>query len=696
MALAPFQLWLELPQIASAVRVSSTVTVTTASAHGMVSGAYIEMESATGAAGTSMNGAYQITVTSGTAFTYTAAGSAGTATTTAAAVSVDLFNPLVNYSTDSRQSALYAIPDSLAMSASGDGGGASLSFAVAQDDTPSAGPWFTLIPDESRVRLVKENTGTTPAADKSNCFFVSTISAINASLNDAGQGTLATVSLSDPTSVLERLAVYGRATSSVFIPASGISRASNTVTVTTQSQHGFTAGQVANIANVNGGGTATFNGNFTIATVPTTTSFTYANTGANETGNTATSISSAAFKSKSTTNVVLTLAAASRLQSGATIKVSGLTSVSAEIQNLINGVFQSVIVDNAASTITVRLPKSITAAAITATSGTVIGVATASPTGKTLQNINKIKAGETDAQAITRMLAIVNQRKYDDYPVQRVINTGDSSKIVGSSTERNKAELSITPTTLRSTLDSIVETYSGQDQKERRYWVNGAGQLCFTLADTTAVPSYATAPYKIITSGAGTPNTTTGAATLAPHSLTIAYDHNTVKNVVFSLPSSTDATVPEVRNYIDAGYPERKNAPKYDAQADFDGGSSDKSIQLDRAAKSFLLEAHKPMLSGQFTLRGAGTLAGVNDLGFSAGYAQTGAATFALVTKWEPGQYVDISCDELGIASGLYRVELVDWSLSPGSFFQVITVTFNRRPTSPLTQMSAKPKGGNR
>ena len=660
----------------------------------MVTGAYVEMGGALGAAGTSMNGAYAITVTSSTAFTYTAAGSAGTATTTAAVISADLLNPPINYAAASRQSSLYAIPGSLSMSASGDGSGSSLQFTVAQDDTPSDGPWFTLVPDESRVRLVKADTGTTPASDKSDLLFVSTVRNISAALNGSGQGTIADIDLADPTSTLDRLAVFGKAKTARFITLSGITRATNVVTVTTQGQHGFAAGDSVKISNVNCSGTATMNGYFSIASAPTTTTFTYANTGANTTGNTATTINSAAFKSKSRNQVVLSLAAASRLQKGATVKVAGLTSASAAVQNLVNGVFggDNVAVDNTANTITVTLSQDVTTAAITATGATVIGVATASPTG-TSKSVNAILGGETDAATLTRMLSIVNQNKYDDYAIQRVINTGDSSKIVGSTTERNKAEVSIAPTTLRSTIDTIVETFTGQDGKERRYWVNGAGQLNYTLADSTAKPTYATAPYKIITTGAGSPNTTTGAATVAPFSLTTNYDHNTTKTAVFTLPSSGGNT-PAVRSYVDAGYTVRPNAPGFDAQVDYEAAASDFSVQVDRAAKSFFLEAHKPMLSIEFTLRGAGTAAH-NNLGFNAGYAQTGASTFALVNSWQPGQWVDITCAELGL-SGLYRVEVVDWGLERGSFLQVITVTANRRPTGSLTQLLQKKGKGKR
>ncbi len=51
MATAPFQLWIDLPSVASAVRVSSTVTVTTTAAHGLTTGTYVQLEGFTGSAG---------------------------------------------------------------------------------------------------------------------------------------------------------------------------------------------------------------------------------------------------------------------------------------------------------------------------------------------------------------------------------------------------------------------------------------------------------------------------------------------------------------------------------------------------------------------------------------------------------------------------------------------------------------------
>jgi DNA-binding beta-propeller fold protein YncE len=62
--------------------------------------------------------------------------------------------------------------------------------------------------------------------------------------------------------------------------SSGAVRASNVVTITTTAAHGFMAGQVVTVANVSD---ISFNGIFTIAAVPSTTTLTYPQTGANST-----------------------------------------------------------------------------------------------------------------------------------------------------------------------------------------------------------------------------------------------------------------------------------------------------------------------------------------------------------------------------------------------------------------------------
>jgi hypothetical protein len=94
------------------------------------------------------------------------------------------------------------------------------------------------------------------------------------------------------------------------------------------------------------------------------------------------------------------------------------------------------------------------------------------------------------------------------------------------------------------------------------------------------------------------------------------------------------------------------------------------------------------MLSGQFTLKGAGTAAH-NTLGFVNGYAQTGASSFALVSGWQPGQWVEVVSVSLGL-SGLYRVEQVDFSLEPGTYIAIITVSFSRKNPNDVAALIAR------
>ena len=211
MATAPLQLWIDGPAIASAVRTASTVTVTTQSSHGISTGAYVEMGGFSGTAGSSMNGVYQATVTSGTTFTVSSAGSAGSAFTagnlTYEYFAYDLLNPLVNYSGTARDTALYVPIDSLSCGASGDGEAASIAFTVIQDDTPNSTPWWRTIPDNSRLRLVKQNTGS--AIQTGQIFFRGFVQNINARMTPSGQGSIAEVTGDDVNALLDRVIVYG-------------------------------------------------------------------------------------------------------------------------------------------------------------------------------------------------------------------------------------------------------------------------------------------------------------------------------------------------------------------------------------------------------------------------------------------------------------------------------------------------------
>jgi hypothetical protein len=697
MATAPFQLWVDIPSVASASRTSSTVTITTSADNSLVTGQWVQVEGITGAAGTSMNGVYQVTVTSATVFTYTAAGTAGSGTVDeGAVVSQDLLNPLINYASASRQAALYVDLASMAMSATGDGSSSSMGFQVMQDDTPAAGPWFGLIPDEARVRLYYKDTGTAPT--DADLYFIGTIASVDAQLSGSGQGTITTVSISEVNAVLDRLVVFGSPISTKRpISAGGgfVRTGGTTVTVTTSENHGYGLAQPIKITGVlNGLATGTFNTeSTTVATVPALNKFTYSSSGTNGSGDVGVTPASMSWATSGTLNqILLVFTNPHRLKAGDSITLSGFTASTAKLENLLNSRFSGTnmkldgtggkrIIITLAEKITDRSPEK------TFTVGTVRGRAVITPLGKDQAQQNfTVAGGLSEDTAVQSALTTVNNFKGTDYAVQRLLSTNTTTKIVGAgSNSINATGITVPAGSLRSILDSLVEAYGGQDKLERRYYIDLNRRLNYVLADATAKPTYATAPYKIITTGVQDPNTTTAAATLMPYSLSVSYDHGTVKSALFnvSAEATTIQPVSKVVNYVDAGYPQRANAPVFDDVVSYPTASKSPGDSVQRAAASYFLERRLPVLTGTLTLRGAGTAAH-NKYGFSSGYYQTGASTFALNARWEPGQWMDLTCAELGL-SGLYRVEQVDWALEPGSFTQIITITFNRKNYNTLS-----------
>lgn len=703
MATAPYQLWVDCPAIASAVRTSGTVTITTVSNHSLVPGAVIALEGITGSAGTSMVGAWTVATTpSGSAFTFVSAGSAGTASVLdddsnyKAALSQDLFNPLINYSGTARNAALYIPTESVQMAASGDGAGATMRFSIMQDDTPAAGPWWLLTPDEARVRLIQKDTGTSPATDGTDVLFLGTISTVSAGLSGSGQGTRADISVEDSNAVLDRLVVFGKPVSAKQIASesrNGIVRTSNVTTVRTTSAHGYAVGMAFTITNVLGGSGTSFNGNFTIATVPSSTTFTFNQTGTNSSGADFIDIISVArTSSRSANQVRIVLSEAHGLRDGDTIKVVGINNTQQAVEDLIESqVFTGSSMRTAGTatidvTLATRRVSNWGTFSLKAQSYVRTPVAsTVTPASGANQASIGINGNESETSAVTKMLGVVSANKGDDYALNRILKSTDTTKIVGS-TKPNQAGIAFPAGTLRAALDSIVEAYSGMDSKDRRYFVDTAGRLTYGLTDLASVPTYATAPYKIITTGVQNPNTTTAAATIYPDRLVVDWDYHTTKEALVITSSITnEPSATRVQNYVDSGYTLRPLAPRFDEVVEAPTRSANVQAEIGRVANAFFLERHKPVLSGSFTIRGRGTQS-FNQYGYNSGYAQTGASTFALVSGWKPGAWCDITCAELGL-SGLYRIEQVEWGLEPGTFTSFIIVTFNRKPAQMLTKL---------
>jgi len=706
-ATAPYQLWVDIAPISTAIRVSSTVTVTTASSHSVTTGAYIQMLGATGAAGTSLNGVYQVTATSGTTFTYTAAGSAGTATTSAAVLSYDLLNPPVNYATGTaRQNAMIVPPGSIALSANGDGSGASMSVQVLQEATPAVGPWFKLVPDNARFRLVAKDTGTTPASDQSDVLHLASLGSVDAQLNGAGLGTESSVTLVDVNTLLDRVAVYGRTSTPKDIASA--KRTSNVITLTTTTGHGFVVGQTIKVTSVTGG-TTTFNTQGETVTAVTANTISYAGTGSNE-SSAKVNFDIARYQ-KTNNKVVLTPKAgnpAFKISSGDRIKVdiggNGSITITGfasggQFLRAMRGYFEGNDVVVSGSTIILTTSGWNGAAFGTVTSGyfTLIGQGVVSDPNILTTPMVTIAGTALEGTAIAQILGRVNAYHGSDldYPLQRFINTTDTSKIVGGTSLISSGAIQFPSTSLRSALDTVVETYSGLDVKDRRYYVDPQGRLNFVLVDPTAVPTYATAPYAITTDAVGDPNTTTAKATINPFSLNVNYDHDTVKQAQFTIPAVSGRDVSQVKAYDEvlnadgtAYIATRAGAPLLESVVDYPAAVQTPSKQIDRAALAYFGERHKPMLSGQFTLRGDGTQA-FNAIGFTNGYAQTGASTFALVSGWQPGQWVEVTSASLGL-SGFYRVEQVDLSFEPGTYIAIITITFSRKNPNDVAALIAR------
>ncbi len=689
MATAPFSLYVDLPSVESAVRVSSTVTVTTSAAHGLTTGTYVQLEGFTGTAGTSMNGVFAATVTSGTTFTVTDSGTAGTATSGSAVVSRDLLSPLIDFTSANRQAAAYAIPESIQMSASGDGNASTFGFTVAQDDTPSTGPWWSNIPDQARVRLYKVDTGTAPA--DADLYFIGIVSTINARLNGSGQGNIAEIAVDEVNAILDKLVVIGKAIGAVNPTENGFVRSSNVVTVTTAANNNFFVGLQVTISGVNKGGTPGMNGTFTVASASGRT-FTYNSTGTNATGNAYHTVTSAVLDGTGTKQskqvVKIEFDGNHNMKSGDTITLRNFVGDTDKFTSQLNTTFsgKSMVVVNA-FTIKVTMASPLTNVQTVSTLGQGIGFAKITPIGaSTAQQNFGINAGSSEDSAAQLALARIHSYKSDDPAVQRLLATSDTSQITGAgSGSSNSIGLTIPAGSLRSILDGIVEAYGGEDKKQRRYWIGLDRKLYFKLVDTNSKPTYANAPYKIITTGTENTDTTTAASTLMPHSLSVNYDHNTVKSGLFNISAESGLETSKVQDYTEAGYTVRKGAPIFDDVVDYPTASKDPAGAITRAAKSYFLEQHTPMQTITFTVRGSGKAAH-NNLGFSAGYYQTGASSFALQKRWEPGQWVSIVCDELSL-SGLYRVEQVNWGLTPGSFTQEITITANRRNPNNLTDI---------
>lgn len=100
-----------------------------------------------------------------------------------------------------------------------------------------------------------------------------------------------------------------------------VARASNVATITTDGAHGYTIGETVVIAGADTG----YNGSYTIASVPSTTTFTYANTGADDTANISAGTTTVS-RTVSNDYVTLTTSEPHNFQVGESVVVSGISA----------------------------------------------------------------------------------------------------------------------------------------------------------------------------------------------------------------------------------------------------------------------------------------------------------------------------------------------------------------------------------
>jgi|GEM_PF-600852 len=277
-----------------AVRKSNVVTITTTAAHNFVVGQAVVIS---GVTDTTFNGTFTIaTVPSTTTFTYS-----------------QTANDATSGSGTASSFAVIITATSLVNSSASGSAVANINSGITISVKPSSASVGTTETFQFKANL----TGTSNTAVN---WFVN-----GAAGGSSGVGTISTDGLymapsMPPTSNTATIAASGgavRGSNTATIVASGgaVRTSSNVVTITTTAAHGFAVGQTVTIAGVSD---SSFNGTFTIASVPSSTMFTYVQTGSASTsgGGTVTSTSSV---------VTITTTAAHGFAVGQTVTIAGVS-----------------------------------------------------------------------------------------------------------------------------------------------------------------------------------------------------------------------------------------------------------------------------------------------------------------------------------------------------------------------------------
>jgi hypothetical protein len=294
-----------------------------------------------------------------------------------------------------------------------------------------------------------------------------------------------------------------------------------------------------------------------------------------------------------------------------------------------------------------------------------------------------------------------------------IVNTNTTPTYTGTAVTIGQQKM--VPGTLRSMLDTIKEAAESEDGEQRRYWVAPNGTINYARLGS-AVPTYATAPFKVVTTSTYDPyGSASAAATLQVRNLQVTLDHDViVKKARFTFntnASDWDSKIsggaytvadPYGRVYDEAA-PDgagmtTRNGPRPEtligvtpqpAKATKPTYWSDKITAYGK--RYFGTDTYPnraaPQRSINFSVRGADPTN--NPYGFAKGYKQTGPSSYILQDGWEAGQYVSVVAAGLDL-NGLYRIESLSMTFEPGSMIRVFDITCERVPKNPLKKFLEK------
>jgi hypothetical protein len=294
-----------------------------------------------------------------------------------------------------------------------------------------------------------------------------------------------------------------------------------------------------------------------------------------------------------------------------------------------------------------------------------------------------------------------------------IVNTNTTPTYTGTAVKIGLQKF--VPGTLRSCLDTIKESAESLDGEQRRYWVAPNGTINYARLGS-AIPTYATAPFKIVTTATYSPyGSAAAAATLQVRNLSVSLDHDSIikkaRFVMNSAWSKLDSKISGGAYTVDDPYGRvyDQAAPDGAGMTTRSGARPETLIQVNpvpnrKAAPTYWTDtlnnyANKffgtnaypnraaPLRSITFSVRGADTTN--NPYGFANGYRQTAPSTFVLQSGWEAGQYVSIVADALDL-SGLYRIESLSMSFEAGSMIRKYDITCERVPRNPLKKFLDK------